>query len=217
MQVWLEVEVPICGLRPSEARDFQETLPVPPPSTVAGMLLSLLGVEMEEASRFAGNRIGLRVRPAGPTSTILRKMRRDPKSGGDRKGIPQFRPEYQELLVDLRFWVLLDDGAMAPGAESLPAALQKALDDPGTVRRYGALSLGESAFMVDSVRVVDEPPIGSLGLRRNDSGRLRLSLWVDRKEPKRYRWGRFDLDASVLTSTDLTEAFTPAQAEPMGA
>ncbi len=176
------------------------------------MLLSLLGVEMDDASRFAGNRMGLRVRPTGPPSTILRKMRRDPKAGGDWKGIPQFRPEYQELLADLRFWALLDDSALVAGAESLPAAVQDALADPGTVRRYGALSLGESAFMVDSVRVVEEPPADSLGLHANDSGRLRLSLWVDRKDPDAYRWARFDLDPAHLATPDLCEVFAAPRA-----
>src|SRR5512146_135363 len=108
MSLLLEITVPICSLRPFAAKDFQETAAIPPPSTVAGMLLSLLGVERSEAMRFSGCRMGLAVAPAGPTSTVLRKMRRDPANPKDKTNAPQFRPEYQEVLVDLRFWCLVD-------------------------------------------------------------------------------------------------------------
>lgn len=39
----LKVEVPIACFRHSRAREYAETYPVPPPSTVYGMLLSLIG------------------------------------------------------------------------------------------------------------------------------------------------------------------------------
>ncbi len=43
MTIALKVEVPIACFRQSRAREYIETYPVPPPSTVYGMLLSLLG------------------------------------------------------------------------------------------------------------------------------------------------------------------------------
>ncbi len=209
MRLWLEIDVPICGLRPTEARDFQESLPIPPPSTVAGMLLSLLGVELSEAARFGGNRIGLRVAAGVSRSTILRKMRRDPKEkpkGGAERN-PQFRPEYQEVLTDLRFWTLLDDSGVQAPNESLVQAVRSALENPAGTHRYGALSLGESAFMVDALAVVEAPASDSLGVCRDDAGRYRLSLWVDRDEPTKYRWGRFELRAGELQESDLCVVF----------
>ena len=55
----LRVDVPMTGLRPMWAREYQETYPAPPPSTIYGMLLSLVGVERRDKNRHAGLRIAL--------------------------------------------------------------------------------------------------------------------------------------------------------------
>ena len=47
------------GLRPMWAREYQETYPAPPPSTIYGMLLSLVGVERKDKNTYAGLRIAL--------------------------------------------------------------------------------------------------------------------------------------------------------------
>ena len=55
----IRVDVPMTGLRPMWAREYQETYPAPPPSTIYGMLLSLVGVERENKKRHAGLRIAI--------------------------------------------------------------------------------------------------------------------------------------------------------------
>ena len=62
----LFVDVPMSSFRPMWSREYQETYPAPPPSTIYGMLLSLIGVERKEKSeaREHKNRCGI-TEPAG--------------------------------------------------------------------------------------------------------------------------------------------------------
>ena len=55
----MRVNVPMTGLRPMWAREYQETYPAPPPSTIYGMLLSLIGVEREDKKKHARLRIAI--------------------------------------------------------------------------------------------------------------------------------------------------------------
>ncbi len=50
----LFVDAPICSFRPNWSREYQDTYPIPPPSTLHGMLLSLVGVNWLDKARFAG-------------------------------------------------------------------------------------------------------------------------------------------------------------------
>lgn len=207
MRLCLEVDVPLCSLRPFTARDFQESLPVPPPSTAIGLCLSLMGRERSAITLYRGNKIALAVRPGCERSLVLRKMRRDPANPKKKlKGIPQFRPEYQELLVDLRFWVLLDD----EGAQerSLAADVKSALEAPERVVRYGAVSLGESAFLVDAVRVTGAPANGAEYLVPRKDGDLSLPLQVDFSARPGTRLQRFSLEPGPLESRDFIEVPT---------
>src|SRR5437660_12643720 len=53
--ITLRVEVPYASFRKSYARSFAETYPLPPPATVYGMLLSLVGERFRR--RHAGVRL----------------------------------------------------------------------------------------------------------------------------------------------------------------
>ena len=198
----LRVDVPLCSLRPFEARDYQETLPAPPPATVVGMLLSMAGVDGDRVGHFVGNRLGLAIQEEPPVSTVLRKMRRDAASSElTKQGIPQFRPEYQELLSGLTFWVDIERQPDAP--EDLAETVRRAIEEPESVDRYGALSLGESAFMVDAVSIVDAPPEDVLVLRPSEGGFLTMPVWTDFQDRSRTELRRFDLVEGELAEDDL--------------
>lgn len=189
-----QVDVPLCSLRPYAARDYQETLPVPPPSSVLGMLLSLLGLDHEDVTQYANDRMGIALRPGSSVSRVLRRMRRDSATDQKRGAIGR-RPETQELLVDLRFWVCIDG--------RLAIDVARALAQPWTVERYGAVSLGESAFVVDVVREVDGPPEDAVVLRPDASGLLSLTTRVDFSDRTRTRYQRYSLVPSTVTTEDL--------------
>lgn len=198
----LRVDVPLTSLRPFTARDYQETLPAPPPATVFGMLLSLAGVDGKEVDSFIGSRIGIAIEEEPSISTVLRKMRRDAASSEETKqGIPQFRPEYQELLSGLRFWVAIAESVNS-GAD-LAGRVRSSLERPSSVDRYGGVSLGESAFLVDSVSLVSQPPDDALVLRPNQEGFLSMALWTDFHNRSRTRLGRFELVRGQIQPNDL--------------
>ncbi len=68
----LYVHVPCATFRTSYSREYGKTYPVPPPSTVYGMLLSLVGET--DARRHCGVRLAIAMISQPQKSTILRKM-----------------------------------------------------------------------------------------------------------------------------------------------
>jgi len=75
MTIRLQIEVPIACFRQSRAREYAETYPVPPPSTVYGMLLSIVG-EMDRY-KHCGVRLAIAMlEPQPEKSTVIRMFRR---------------------------------------------------------------------------------------------------------------------------------------------
>src|SRR5208282_2194969 len=86
-------------------------------------------------------------------SRVFRKLRR-----GEKDLIPRFRPDYQDLLIDLRLWVWLNCGR-DEASPDLPSLVARALMEPSSVEhRLGGLSLGESSYLVDSIWLNKVPP-----------------------------------------------------------
>ena len=294
----LRVDVPMTGLRPMWAREYQETYPAPPPSTIYGMLLSLVGVEREHKKRYAGLRIAIAMAENTEDSfwqrrekgRILRKFRRvarttdapssllskeikkrifgnsgilgkaqktlpeeiddtfinrwkkcvDSKikdfrselweTANDKEArkrftefieeclrkiaeffsdnFPEFdenetqnalneirqavlsgkivdplvdrRPDYQELLLGLEFWLWIDD---SQASHPLCGEIRKALDPEkrGEIVRHGALCLGESSHMVNEV-AKDRPRGRGRFVAPCEKGFLSMPVWSDYKE-----------------------------------
>src|SRR4051812_44395296 len=140
----IRVEVPICAFRPYASREYQDTFSIPTPATVYGMLLSLLGIPREEKERHRGIEMVLAVDRLPPRSKVFRKLRR----GSD---LEDTRPDYQDLLMDLRLWVWLRSGG-DKGDPPLCNHIARALRDPRTIEsRFGGLSLGESSYLIDVI------------------------------------------------------------------
>ena len=197
-QLCLHIDVPMCSFRPYTSKDYQDTYPAPPPSTLFGMLLSLLGVEPQQAERFFGNRIGIAIKEEAEVSQIVRKMRRDPASGNITS--PQYRPEYQEILTDLKVYCLIDDNEARQ--ESLVSALNEALDKPESLDRYGGLCLGESTFLVDAIHRKKNPP-ECLLLQPDERGTLVMPVWTNFQLRSRTRLQRFELVRGSLDQADI--------------
>ena len=184
----LRVDVPMTGLRPMWAREYQETYPAPPPSTVYGMLLSLVGVERGNKNRHAGLHIALALAENTGESLwqrrgkgrIFRKFRRVAQSKNNADPLADRRPDYQELLLGLEFWLWVDD---SQAEHPLCDEIRKALDPEtrGEIVRHGALCLGESSHMVNEMSI-DQPHGKGRFVAPCETGFLSMPVWSDYEE-----------------------------------
>ena len=183
----LRVDVPMTGLRPMWAREYQETYPAPPPSTVYGMLLSLVGVERHRKDRHVGLRIALALAENTEESLwqrrekgrIFRKFRRVAQAKKNADPLADRRPDYQELLLGLEFWLWIDD---SQASHPLCGEIRKALDpeDRDEIVRHGALCLGESSHMVNEV-TEGHPHGNGRFVSPSEKGFLSMPVWSDHK------------------------------------
>jgi CRISPR-associated protein Cas5t len=187
----LRVSVPICGLRKGYAREYLETEHVPPPATVYGFLLSLVGEE--DRYRYVGTRLALAVLCKPAVSTVLRTVWRV-KAKGAGPGIGNNKkPDYQELLTGLEFAVWVAEGPLAERLDRLRY--------PETIERFGGLSLGESRDLVDEVTI--DPKFGQAEGRwlcQDETGEHPLPVWVDHVGAKGTKRLQFAIQDGPLTA-----------------
>ncbi|CAN5245061.1 type I-MYXAN CRISPR-associated protein Cas5/Cmx5/DevS [soil metagenome] len=187
------VTVPVACFRKGMAREYLETEPLPPPATCYGFLLSLVG----ETDR--RKHVGCRVAPVllnkPPTSVVLRTVWRVKHKTLGASG--NTRPDYQQLLTDVQLLIWLDS---SEDANKLEDRVRAAITHPGSVTRFGGLSLGESTHMVNDVslwdRVADRITFKEgRAFLMADKGRLTLPVWVDHvgSAGTRYVTGNLDL------------------------
>ncbi|MFN6474380.1 MAG: type I-MYXAN CRISPR-associated protein Cas5/Cmx5/DevS [Nostoc sp. SerVER01] len=199
----LEVEVPIASFRQSRAREYAETYPVPPPSTVYGMLLSMVG-EMDRY-KHCGTRLAIALLSQPQKSTVIRTFRRFKKK--DIHDPSNARPDYQELLTDIRFITWVDAGS-DNSQPTLPERLQIAFANPASINRFGGLCLGESRDLVNAVTLLPKNYQGQSlqWLVCDENGLLTLPYWVDHVGSKGTHWQRY----LILQSSDLSHPPEPA-------
>ncbi len=208
----------MAGFRPRWAREYQESFPAPPPSTVFGMLLSLIGTERDEKEKFKDVQLSIAIAESSydngaiGRTKIFRKFRRVPQSPKepDRSNTEEHkqweqrdylgrRPDYQELVLWLKFWVWVRDAdekdeQVGENADRIVQNIRNALD-PGTrgsIVRYGGLSLGESSHLVNEIREKTPHDEGRF-LQKDDGGFLTMPVWVDYSEENKSRIETFSL------------------------
>jgi CRISPR-associated protein Cas5t len=187
-QIGLKIEVPIACFRQSRAREYAETYPVPPPSTVYGMLLSMVGEE--NRYKHCGVKLAIALLSQPEKSTVLRTFRRFKKK--DIHDPSNARPDYQELLTNIQFFLWVDAGRDR-ATPTLPERVQKALENPATINRFGGLCLGESRDLVNSVTLLCEQDKQQKlsWLIQDEDGLLTLPYWVDHVGSQGTRWRRY--------------------------
>lgn len=179
----LLVEVPVCAFRPYASREYQDTYPVPTPASVYGMLLSMLGVPRADKAAHRGAEFALAVEAVPEQSKVLRKLRR----GAD---LENTRPDYQDVLTDLRLWVWVRRGADI-GQPCLADRLRDALATRfAGITRAGGVSLGESSYLVNAVST-KAPPDALTFVVPDASGFYSLPVWVDHTDAAKTRHTRF--------------------------
>jgi CRISPR-associated protein Cas5t len=191
----LKVEVPIACFRQSRAREYAETYPVPPPSTVYGMLLSLVGEE--NRYKHCGVKLAIALLSEPEKSVVIRTSRRFKKK--NIHDLSNSRPDYQELLTNIELIVWLKTGE-DQATPTLLERLQQAFNNPASVNRFGGLCLGESRDLVNAVSFVPENYQGEslLWLIQDEKGFLTLPYWVDHVGSKGTRWQRYTLQESQI-------------------
>jgi len=192
------VSVPVCSFRKGFAREYLETEEVPPPSTVYGFLLSLVGEEDRKA--YLGTELAYAVIVEPEISIILRTAWRikdkkiSPGTGKNK------RPDYQEILTGMELAIFVKAGDLA-------RRIQIACVSPALNKRYGGLSIGESRDLVNDIEL--NPNLtDSTGhwLVSDSTGEYPLPLWVDHVGSANTIWGQFSLredKISVPKNNDL--------------
>jgi CRISPR-associated protein Cas5t len=203
----LYVSVPVASFRVPQAREYLETLPCPPPSTVYGMLLSLVGEP--DRVRHAGVEVALALLGTPERSVVLRTVwhvktrRAGPGIGANR------RPDFQELLTGLQLAVWIRAGVRETATPRLAERVRAAIVRPEGTTRFGGLSLGESTHLVDEVRPLrsSDPDSGQL-LVNDPEGDLALPVWPDHVGSARTRWGQYRLVRARVVTMPGERAWT---------
>lgn len=187
----LYLDVPFTTFRESHAREMGKTYPVPPPATVYGMLLSLVGET--DVYRHCGVELAIAMLSSPKKSRILRQMRRF--KNADFSHPENSIPCYQEILSDLKcaIWVRSEGEKIQP---SLRDRIQLAFDHPELVRRFGCLFLGESDRLIKTIKLAREDYL--VGVKqwmvRDNRGWLTLPYWVDRAGSRNTRFLRYRIE-----------------------
>lgn len=201
--ITLRIEVPYASFRKSYARSFAETYPLPPPATVYGMLLSLVGERFRV--RHEGVRLAFAFRerhqngekrrsPFPKTATNLRKLSRYKYGVPAKQSKLGNAPDYIETLCDIEFLCWIDSGSEINASPNLEARIIAALTKPETVTRYGVLSLGLSDDAVNDVSLVADITGEWRMLTPSESGSVELPVWVDHVGSAQTRWRRYELE-----------------------
>jgi CRISPR-associated protein Cas5t len=186
----LLISVPVCSFRKGFAREYLETERVPPPSTVYGFLLSLIGEE--DRFRYIGTRIAYALLSRPELSVVLRtiwriKDKKVPIGTGANK-----RPDYQEILTDIKLAIWACDGELSQKIRSLETY-------PEGIKRYGGLSLGESRDLINDISWFPEwKQEKGKWLMYDRKGDLPLPIWVDHVGSKETVWRQFRLQDGML-------------------
>jgi CRISPR-associated protein Cas5t len=210
--ICLAVEVPVASFRMPYAREYAESYEVPPPATIYGMLLSLVGET--DRHRHVGVRLAIARPSAGSysvpeRSVVLRTFRRIKKKPVSYPA--NARPDFQEVLTGLCLAIWIDSDAERGQRSTLIERVQAAFRSPNMVERFGGLSLGESRDLVDSVSLLSEQaPRSSLystgtscvWLRRDEIGPLTMPYWVDHIGSAKTLWASYRLTEGRMAEPD---------------
>lgn len=161
--LWLKVSVPIASFAVPQAREFVESYPFPPPTTVYGMLLSYIGETDRRA--YLGTELTILVESLPASNILIRKIRRFKKP--DMSNPQNSKPDYQEILTGLIFYTGVRE--RNESGKSLITLLKRAMQNPEDIIRFGGLSCGESHNLIDQINIVENPL---------NEGKLRDDLWV---------------------------------------
>lgn len=220
MQLYLDC--PCTSFPRSFARDYKETYRYPPPSTIYGLLLSLVGEVDMSAHQGVKLAIGI-IGDDPPISHIVRKQRHHKfdNGGSDHKkrvakygeGVyptSQFsKPNHHELLTHLKVAIQINSSAETT-TDKLTDRVAIALSHPSQITRFGGLSLGESWAMVNGIRAYRETDGAIRWLVKDNRGLISLPVWINR-ETGQGMFQRFDWLEGEFSHECWVDIKAPAQ------
>ncbi|MEX2140453.1 MAG: CRISPR-associated protein Cas5 [Pirellulales bacterium] len=198
--ITLRVDVPFASFRKSFARSFAETYPLPPPATIYGMLLSLVGERFR--ARHEGVRLAFAFKRLPHIATTLRKLSRFKYGVPSKQSKLGNAPDFIETLCGLEFLCWVDSTNEMPNkgptarhdSRLLESRIIEAINTPNRVQRYGVLCLGLSDDAVNEIELCEILEGTWLRLVPRDTGDLELPIWVDHVGSFTTRWQRYHLD-----------------------
>jgi CRISPR-associated protein Cas5t len=188
----LHIEVPYASFRKSYARSFAETYPLPPPATIYGMLLSLVGERFR--SRYEGVRLAFAYKRIPQIATTLRKLSRFKYGVPAKQSKLGNAPDFIETLCGIEFLCWVDSSKEKQGTETLEARIVTAIQKPDKVDRYGLLCLGLSDDAVNDVSLRRTVEGRWHRLLPSSAGSIELPIWVDHVGSAKTRWNRYQLE-----------------------
>ena len=198
----LHVDVPYGSFRKSFARSFAETYPLPPPATVYGMLLSLVGEYLR--TRHEGVRLAFAYKKLPQIATTLRKLSRYKYGVPSKQSSLGNAPDFVETLCDIDFLCWIDSSQERTRFEdssnlsnTLELRLKTVLTEPEDVNRRGILCLGLSDDAVDSVSLCERFNGDWHRLLPSQTGPIELPVWVDHVGAAHTRWRRFEFEKTA--------------------
>ncbi len=198
--IGLYVSVPVASFRVPRAREYFETFPVPPPATVYGMLLSMIGEVNRRVYEGAEIAVALLSEPA--YSVVLRTLWRVKKREGGLGLGENRRPDFQELLTDVSIGVWIRHETSERDEISLVHQVKQAIENPSKVSRFGGLALGESTHLINEIGILHTAKTNSCQILLNDDeGDLSLPIWADHISSTT-NWGQFRLSQIDFEDTE---------------
>lgn len=186
------IEVPFASFRKSFARSYGETYAFVPPSTMYGMLLSLVGEQSR--NRHEGVKLAFAYRSIPRISAGVQKRSRHkygtigaPKDLGNSL-------DFNERLCGISLLCWIDSTDEVITGETLEYRVKSEIRCPRYASRFGVLSLGLSDDLVNEINLVDIPDSTAYRLILSDSGHYELPIWVDHLGSKGTRWQRYNVD-----------------------
>lgn len=221
--ITLHIEVPYASFRKSYARSFAETYPLPPPATVYGMLLSLVGERFrrrhegvrlafaykcrcdDESYKLRGTNEDCQDKCLPRIATTLRKLSRYKYGVPSKQSKLGNAPDFIETLCGIEFlcWVNSseempsEDGRPKDDGSSLEKRIVEAIQAPANIDRYGVLCLGLSDDAVNDVRLCDNINGEWHRLLPSNTGTMELPVWVDHVGAAQTRWQRYELETEA--------------------
>ena len=207
MQLYLEC--PCTSFPRSFARDYKETYRYPPPSTIYGFLLSLVGEVDMTAHLGVKLAIGM-IGNEPPISRIVRKQRHHKFSRDHLGTYPTSKfskPNHHELLTDLQVAVQIDSSEESASV-TLEERVAIALSTPSRITRFGGLSLGESWALVNGIRLYRETDGIIRWLINDNRGLISLPVWINRTTGQG-RFQRFNFSVNGFSEDCLIQIQVP--------
>jgi CRISPR-associated protein Cas5t len=182
----VKISAPFASFKHSYSREYAGSYPVPPPSTIYGCLLSLVGET--DRTQHQGVRIAIALESIPKNSTVLRTFRRLKKP--DLNAKENARPDFQDVLCGLEVVVCIDS---TEEPNNLESRIEQAFACPETLDRFGGLSLGESRDLIDDLRILQQLPSSIQWLVKDPKGKVTLPVWVNYQGSENTRWQTFTL------------------------